>query len=72
MRVNRVTPGHIHADITGDKRSDAQQAEIIKGISLGRLCAAPDVANFFLFLASDLSAYVTSAVIDVNGGMLIH
>ena len=34
--------------------------------------AAADVANIYLFLASDLSAYVTGAVIDVNGGMLIH
>ena len=33
---------------------------------------AEDVAGAYLFLASDLSAYVTGAVIDVNGGMLIH
>ena len=33
---------------------------------------ADDVANACLFLASDLSAYITGAVIDVNGGMLIH
>ena len=31
-----------------------------------------DVANFYLFLASDLSAYLTGVTIDVNGGMLIH
>ena len=33
---------------------------------------ADDVAGAYLFLASDLSAYITGAVIDVNGGMLIH
>jgi NAD(P)-dependent dehydrogenase (short-subunit alcohol dehydrogenase family) len=48
------------------------KAEISKGIPLSRLGEASDVAGCFLFLASDLSAYVTGAVIDVNGGMLIH
>jgi NAD(P)-dependent dehydrogenase (short-subunit alcohol dehydrogenase family) len=48
------------------------KADIVKGIPLGRLGEAKDVASAFLFLASDLSAYVTGAVIDVNGGMLIH
>ncbi len=33
---------------------------------------ASDVAGAFLFLASDLSAYVSGAVVDVDGGMLIH
>ena len=42
------------------------------GYRLNRLGDAEDVANIYLFLASDLSAYVTGAVIDVNGGMLIH
>ena len=31
-----------------------------------------DIAGAYLFLASDLSVYVTGAVTDVNGGMLIH
>lgn len=72
IRVNCVTPGLIETDITGDKLTPAMRTDILKGIPLGRLGAAADVANIFLFLASDLSAYVTGAVIDVNGGMLIH
>jgi len=72
IRVNCVTPGLIQTDITGGKLTDAMRAEITKGIPLSRLGDASDVAGCFLFLASDLSAYVTGAVIDVNGGMLIH
>ena len=72
IRVNCVTPGLIQTDITGDKLSPETRREIVKGIPLGRLGTAEDVARIFLFLASDLSAYVTGAVIDVNGGMLIH
>lgn len=72
IRVNCVAPGLVQTDITGDKLTEAMRADIIKGIPLGRLGEARDVAGIYLFLASDLSAYVTGAVIDVNGGMLIH
>jgi NAD(P)-dependent dehydrogenase (short-subunit alcohol dehydrogenase family) len=72
IRVNCVTPGLIQTDITGGRLTDDMKREIAAGIPLGRLGDAEDVAGAFLFLASDLSAYVTGAVIDVNGGMLIH
>lgn len=72
VRVNCVTPGLIETDITGGKLTDAMRADILKGIPLGRLGQARDVASAYLYLASDLSAYITGAVIDVNGGMLIH
>jgi len=72
IRVNSVTPGLIQTDITGGMLTDEMRADIIRGIPLSRLGDARDVANIYLFLASDLSAYVTGAVIDVNGGMLIH
>lgn len=72
VRVNCVTPGLIQTDITGDKLTPELRAEIIKGIPLTRLGDAQDIANAYLFLASDLSSYITGAVIDVNGGMLIH
>jgi NAD(P)-dependent dehydrogenase (short-subunit alcohol dehydrogenase family) len=72
IRVNSVTPGLIQTDITGGKLTPEMRAEILKGIPLNRLGDAEDVARIYLFLASDLSSYVTGAVIDVNGGMLIH
>jgi len=72
VRVNSITPGLIQTDITGGKLTDELKVEIASGIPLGRLGVADDVANACLFLASDLSSYITGAVIDVNGGMLIH
>jgi NAD(P)-dependent dehydrogenase (short-subunit alcohol dehydrogenase family) len=72
IRVNCVTPGLIQTDITGDKLTPAMRSDILQGIPLNRLGNAEDVAGAYLFLASDLSAYITGAVIDVNGGMLIH
>lgn len=72
IRVNCITPGLIQTDITGGKLTDEMRAEILKGIPLNRLGTADDVAGVYLFLASDLSSYITGAVIDVNGGMLIY
>ena len=72
IRVNCVTPGLIQTDITGGKLTPDMKSDITKGIPLARLGEADDVARVFLFLASDLSGYVTGATIDVNGGMLIH
>jgi NAD(P)-dependent dehydrogenase (short-subunit alcohol dehydrogenase family) len=72
IRVNSIAPGLIDTDITEGKLTDAMRAEITKGIPLGRLGEAGDVADVCLFLASDLSSYLTGTVIDVNGGMLIH
>jgi NAD(P)-dependent dehydrogenase (short-subunit alcohol dehydrogenase family) len=72
IRVNCVTPGLIATDITAGKLTDEMREKILEGIPLGRLGAADDVAGIYTFLASDLSGYVTGAVIDVNGGMLIH
>jgi NAD(P)-dependent dehydrogenase (short-subunit alcohol dehydrogenase family) len=72
VRVNSITPGLIQTDITGDKLTPEMRTDIIKGIPLGRLGDAADVANACLFLVSDLSAYLTGITLDVNGGMLIH
>ncbi|MFF7710231.1 glucose 1-dehydrogenase [Pseudomonas sp. NPDC007930] len=72
VRVNSIAPGLIHTDITGGLMQDERRHAIIEGIPLGRLGAAQDVANAALFLASELSSYLTGTTLDVNGGMLIH
>jgi NAD(P)-dependent dehydrogenase (short-subunit alcohol dehydrogenase family) len=72
VRVNSVTPGLIQTDITAGKLTDEMRAKILEGIPMNRLGDALDVARACLFLASDLASYTTGAVIDVNGGMLIH
>jgi len=72
VRVNSITPGLISTDITAGKLSDQQEADVRASIPLGRLGAANDVAHAALYLASDLSSYLTGITLDVNGGMLIH
>jgi NAD(P)-dependent dehydrogenase (short-subunit alcohol dehydrogenase family) len=71
IRVNSVAPGYVRPQITASRLPEAVCAEILGAIPLGRLGSGEDIARIFLFLASDLSAYVTGAVIDVNGGMLV-
>ncbi len=72
IRVNCIAPSLIDTDITLGKLSDERKAEIIAGVPLGRIGEADDVAGVAVFLASDLSSYVTGATIDVNGGSLLR
>tara|TARA_R110002096_G_scaffold201392_8_gene385910 strand:- start:5748 stop:6503 length:756 start_codon:yes stop_codon:yes gene_type:complete len=72
VRANAICPGFIATDITAGKLTDAMRAEVLAGIPMGRAGTAQDVAGCCLFLASDLSAYVTGSEVDVNGGSLIH
>lgn len=72
VRVNAICPGFIATDITGGKLTDDMRASINAGIPMGRAGTAEDVAGCALFLASDLSSYVTGSEVDVNGGSLIH
>ena len=47
---------------------EAQLAPIVKTIPLGRIGEPSDIANTFLFLASDLASYVTGEILQVDGG----
>lgn len=72
IRVNAICPGFIGTDITAGKLTPDMHQAILAGIPMGRAGKASDVAGCALFLASDLSAYVTGSEVDVNGGSLIH
>ena len=70
IRVNAVAPGFIDTDMTR-ALPEAVFEERAASIKMGRVGRPEDVAGTVLYLASDLSAYVTGQVIGVDGGMLI-
>lgn len=71
IRCNAIAPGFIETDMTHYlKEGDAAKAFMDK-IPLGRFGSAEEIGNTTLFLASDLSAYVTGQVLSVCGGLNI-
>lgn len=70
VRCNAIAPGFIITDMT-DKLPDNVKEEWIKTIPLKRGGVPEDVANVTLFLASDLSSYMTGQVLQVCGGMSV-
>ena len=68
VRANAIAPGFIITDMTA-KLSDEVKAEWNKRIPQRRGGTPEDIANVAVFLASDLSSYVTGQVIQVDGGM---
>ena len=68
IRANAIAPGFIETAMTA-ALSDDIRAEWCKKIPLRRGGTPEDVANVALFLASDLSAYVSGQVIQIDGGM---
>lgn len=70
LRANAIAPGYIETSMT-EVLSDEVKDAIKKEIVLGRLGKPEDVADLALFLASDMSSYITGEVIKVDGGMYV-
>lgn len=71
IQVNCIAPGFIETRMT-EALSDAQKEMLLAEIPLGKMGKPDDVANMALFLASELSNYVTGVVIPVDGGMVMY
>jgi 3-oxoacyl-[acyl-carrier protein] reductase len=70
IRVNAVAPGNINTDMyrsIGEERMKEQ----LQHIKMGRLGTPEDVANAIVFLASDLSTYVTGQILGVDGEAIV-
>lgn len=70
IRCNVIAPGFIETDMT-DKLQEGQSGNWIQNIPLQRIGKPEDIANAALFLASDLSSYMTGQVMGVCGGLNI-
>ena len=68
IRINCISPGFIDTKMTKNINEDFKK-KLIENIPMGKLGTGNDIANCALFLASDLSSYITGETIHVNGGM---
>lgn len=69
IRCNAIAPGFVETDMTSYLKEGEQAEKYKAGIPLGKFGTAEDIANVVLFLASDLSSYVTGQVLSVDGGL---
>ncbi|MFY7908160.1 MAG: 3-oxoacyl-[acyl-carrier-protein] reductase [Emticicia sp.] len=70
IRSNAIAPGFIETEMTGELNEKALE-DWLKNIPLKRAGQGEDVANACVFLASDMSKYVTGQTLQVDGGMLM-
>lgn len=68
ITVNVVSPGFVETDMTAELDA-ARQEQIRKSIPLGRYASAEEIARVVRFLAGEDAAYITGAVIPVDGGL---
>jgi 3-oxoacyl-[acyl-carrier protein] reductase len=71
VTVNAVSPGYIETDMTAAHLPEAQKTLLMSQIPLGRIGSADDVAGPVAFLCGPEAAYITGAVLRVNGGLLM-
>lgn len=69
IRCNAIAPGFIETDMTNYLTEGKGAEEFLKKIPLNRFGKGEDIANATLYLASDLSSYVTGQVLSICGGM---
>jgi len=68
VRVNAIAPGFIVTEMTDAVNEEAKKTWL-ESIPMKRAGTTAEVANAVVFLASDLSEYITAQVIGVDGGM---
>lgn len=68
ITANVIAPGFIETDMTADL-SESRRSEVLAGIPLKRYGTADEVAAAAVFLASDAAAYITGAVVPIDGGV---
>ena len=71
IRCNAIAPGFVETDMTHYLKDGDASTEFLKKIPLNRFGKAEEIADVTLFLASDMSSYITGQVISACGGLNI-
>jgi 3-oxoacyl-[acyl-carrier protein] reductase len=71
IRCNAIAPGFVETDMTSYLQDGAAADKYKASIPLGRFATTEDIANVTLFLASELSSYITGQTISACGGLNI-
>ena len=71
IRVNCVAPGWVDTDMSHESLAGEEREKILQAIPLGRAGTAEEIAGSVLFLASELSTFITGEIINVNGGAVL-
>ncbi len=69
VRCNAIAPGFVETDMTQYLKEGATAQKYLEKIPLGRFASAEEIAEVAVFLASDMSSYVTGQVISACGGL---
>lgn len=69
IRCNAIAPGFVETDMTNYLKEGDSAKTFLEKIPLGRFGSADEIANVSLFLASDMSSYITGQVISTCGGL---
>jgi 3-oxoacyl-[acyl-carrier protein] reductase len=71
VTANAVAPAYVRTPMVTEQLSEAQRAELIRQIPVGRFCEPEEFAHAVRFLVSPLAGFVTGEILDLNGGLLM-
>jgi 3-oxoacyl-[acyl-carrier protein] reductase len=69
VTVNGIAPAYVRTRMVMEQLDEAQRAETLRGIPVGRFCEPEEVAAAVVFLSAHLSGFITGEILDINGGL---
>lgn len=71
VTCNGVAPAYVKTPMITEQLTEAQRAELLRQIPVGRFCEPEEFAHTVRFLASPMSGFITGEILDLNGGLLM-
>jgi 3-oxoacyl-[acyl-carrier protein] reductase len=69
VTANGIAPAYVRTKMVMEQLTEAQRAETLRGIPVGRFSEPEEVAHGVVFLSSPLAGFITGEILDINGGL---